>query len=162
MTSEASGTFDLVIERHIAAPRASVWAAWVDPVLLAKWFCPRPWVAEIKALDMRPGGAFETVMHGPEGEDFGGPGIFLEVIPQEKLVFTSALAEGWRPVSASLAMTAVITMTDEANGCLYRAHVLHADAEACSRHEEMGFHEGWGKCIDQLEEVAKELNRDGQ
>ena len=59
---------DLVISRLIRAPRALVWKAWADPQLLKEWWCPKPWTTEVRAFDMRPGGAFHTFMRGPDGE----------------------------------------------------------------------------------------------
>ncbi len=86
---------ELSISRRIDAPRSAVWAAWADPRRLEEWFCPRPWRAEVRAFDLRPGGAFGTVMHGPDGERMDeGDGCFLEVVPGERVVFTSALGAG--------------------------------------------------------------------
>jgi uncharacterized protein YndB with AHSA1/START domain len=145
---------DLTISRHIAAPRALVWRAWVEPEHLVKWFCPAPWRAEVRAFDPRPGGAFEIAMHGPGGELHSEPGLFLDVEPERRIVFTSVLADGWRPTAPWLAMTAIVEMADEDGGTRYAARVLHKDAEDRKRHEEMGFHDGWGKCIDQLAALA--------
>lgn len=154
---------DLTISRLIAAPRAAVWAAWADPRLLEQWFCPRPWRAEVLAFDLRPGGAFRTVMHGPDGQrhDEGG-GCFLDVAPGERIVFTSVLDEGWRPVTGSnegcsLPMTAIITLSDEGDGTRYEARVLHANAEDARKHAEMGFEPGWGAAIAQLQDVAQRM-----
>lgn len=148
---------DLTISRIIKAPRAIVWKAWTTPELLQEWWCPKPWRAEIRAFDLRPGGAFDTLMHGPNGEKSGNPGSFLEILPEERIVFTSALTEGWRPAAPWLSITAIITMADHPDGTAYSALVLHKDAEDSRKHEEMGFHEGWGTCIDQLGELAARL-----
>lgn len=158
---------ELTIARRIAAPRRAVWQAWAEPRLLEEWFCPRPWRAEVKAMDLRPGGAFRTVMHGPAGERHDeGDGCFLEVVPEERIVFTSVLGAGWRPVIASnqgcdLPMTAIITMVDagadDGDGTLYTGRVLHANAEDRKKHEAMGFEPGWGAAIAQLEAVARRL-----
>ena len=158
----STGDLDLIITRHLKAPRALVWTAWTDPKHLAKWWCPKPWTADVVKLDLKPGGAFHTIMHGPDGEEFDSPGAFLDVVPQSRIVFTSALAEGWRPVSdGGLPMTAIITMADEEGGTLYEARVLHADRAGREAHEKMGFYEGWGACISQLDEVAQALGAKG-
>lgn len=155
---------ELTISRRLSAPRAAVWQAWAEPRLLEEWFCPKPWRAEVTALDLRPGGAFGTVMHGPGGERHDeGPGCFLEVVPQERIVFTSVLGAGFRPVIASnegcdLPMTAIIALSDDGDGTLYAARVLHANAEDARKHAEMGFEPGWGAAIAQLEEVARRLS----
>jgi uncharacterized protein YndB with AHSA1/START domain len=153
---------ELTISRRIAAPRAAVWAAWEDPHRLEEWFCPRPWRAEVTAFELRPGGAFGTVMHGPDGERHGETGCFLDVVPGMRIVFTSALGEGWRPrtgsgIGCDVPMTAIITLADDGDGTLYEGRVLHANAEDTKNHEEMGFEPGWGAAIAQLETVAQRL-----
>jgi uncharacterized protein YndB with AHSA1/START domain len=148
---------DLVISRLLRAPRRAVWRAWSDPVLLKEWWCPRPWTTEVLAFELRAGGAFHTLMRGPDGGRSDNPGCFLDVVPQERLVFTSMLTAGWRPATPWLAMTAVVTMADEGEGTRYVATVMHPDRETRDRHAEMGFHEGWGTCITQLEAFAQQL-----
>jgi uncharacterized protein YndB with AHSA1/START domain len=149
--------YDLTISRTIKAPRALVWKAWTTPEHLQKWWCPRPWTTEIRGFDLRPGGVFDTLMRGPDGGESSNPGLFLEVVPQERIVFTTALTEGWRPGTPWLSLSAIITMEDDGANTKYTARVLHKDEEDRRKHEEMGFHDGWGTCIDQLGEVAGEL-----
>lgn len=148
---------DLVISRLLKAPRAKVWRAWSDPKLLKEWWCPKPWTTEVLAFDMRPGGAFHTLMKGPDGGVSDNPGCFLEIVPMEKIVSTSALVAGYRPNKPWLSMTAVITMEDEGDGTRYTARVMHPDEATRKQHEELGFHEGWNTCITQLEEFASQL-----
>jgi uncharacterized protein YndB with AHSA1/START domain len=148
---------DLVISRLVRAPRATLWRAWTDPQLLKEWWCPKPWTTEVRAFELRPGGAFHTFMRGPDGGTSDNPGYFLEIVAQEKIAMTSMLVGGWRPATPWLAMTAVVTMADEAGGTRYVATVMHPDAATKERHEEMGFFQGWNTCIDQLEAVARAL-----
>ena len=148
---------ELTISRIIKAPRALVWKAWTTPEHLQKWWCPRPWTTEIRGFDLRPGGSFDTLLRGPDGGESSNPGAFLEIVPQERIVFTTALVEGWRPGTPWLALTAFILMADEGAGTKYTARVLHRDEADRRKHEEMGFHDGWGTCIDQLGEVAAQL-----
>jgi len=157
-----SANYELTISRLLNAPRSAVWQAWSDPKQLAKWWCPRPWTTEVRGFDLRPGGVFYTLMRGPDGDTSDNPGVFLEILPQERIVFTSSLLEGWRPATPWLAMTAIVTMEDEAKSTRYTARVLHKDEEDQRKHEEMGFHEGWGICIEQLGELALELALDTQ
>lgn len=148
---------DLTISRIIKAPRAVVWRAWTTPEHLVKWWCPKPWTTEIRGFDLRPGGAFDTLMRGPDGEESSNPGAFLEIVPQERIVFTTALTEGWRPGTPWLSITAIILMEDDGNDTKYTARVLHKDEQDRRKHEEMGFQDGWGTCIDQLGELAARL-----
>lgn len=148
---------DLIITRALKAPRAAVWRAWSDPVLLARWWCPRPWTTEVLAFDLRPGGAFHTRMHGPDGGQSDNPGCFLVVDPGHGLVMTSMLTGDWRPATPWMPMTAVIALADEAGGTRYTATCRHPDADTAKRHADMGFDEGWGAAIAQLDEVALTL-----
>jgi uncharacterized protein YndB with AHSA1/START domain len=148
---------ELTISRTINAPRAVVWKAWTTPEHLQQWWCPKPWTTQIRGFDLRPGGVFDTLMRGPDGEESSNPGVFLEVVPQERLVFTTALVEGWRPGTPWLSITAIILMEDEGSKTKYTARVLHKDDEDRRRHEELGFYDGWGTCIGQLDELAAAL-----
>jgi len=146
---------DLTISRIIKAPRPIVWEAWTDPGQMEEWWCPKPWRAEVRAFDLRPGGAFDTLMHGPDGEENPNPGSFLEVVPMERIVFTTALTEGWRPAAPWLSMTAIVTMKDHGDGTGYSAVVKHADRETRDRHEELGFYDGWNANIEQLAAIVE-------
>jgi len=147
---------DLVLERVIDVPPALVWAAWTKPEHLRHWFCPKPWIVTDCEIDPRPGGIFRTTMRGPEGQEFPNVGCYLEVVPTERLVFTDALLPGYRP-SENPFMTAVITLKPEGKGTRYTAVAIHRDDAARKRHEEMGFHQGWGTALDQLVAHAKTM-----
>ena len=96
-------------------------------------------------------------MASPDGNEFPNPGIFLDVVPNEKLVFTDAYTEAWEP-SAKPFMTVALTFEDEGKDkTRYIARVKHWSVADREEHEKMGFHEGWGICADQLEELAARL-----
>lgn len=147
---------DLVLERQIAASPATLWRCWTEPELLMEWFCPKPWRVTKAVIDLRPGGRFFTRMEGPDGEGHDNAGCFLEVVKEQRLVFTDALAEGWRP-NAKAFMTGIATFAPRDGGTAYRAVALHADPEARETHEKMGFHDGWGTATTQLEALAASL-----
>ena len=152
--------YDLEISRVLRVPRALVWQAWSDPAHLKEWWCPKPWTTEVRAFDLTPGGAFHTFMRGPDGGTSDNPGAFLEVVPQSRLVWTSALLEHWRPAADPwMPMTAYINLSDEGEHTRYVATVLHKDKATRDQHEAMGFFDGWGTCITQLEEFAASLRR---
>ena len=146
---------DLEISRLLRAPRALLWRAWTEPELLAQWWCPEPWTTEVRAFDLRPGGGFHTFMKGPDGGTSDNPGCFLEIVREQRIVFTTVLTADWRPQASWMPMTAVITMSDEAGGTRYVARVMHLDRETRDRHEELGFFDGWNTVIDQLEAFAR-------
>jgi len=148
---------ELVLARIIDAPRASVYRCWTEPELIKQWFTPKPWSTVRAEMDVRPGGSTLVVMADPDGKEYPNPGLFLEVVPNEKLVFTDAYIKAWEP-SGRPFMTVVLTFEDADEGkTRYIARVKHWTVEALKEHEAMGFHEGWGICADQLEEVAKRI-----
>lgn len=146
----------LTVTRIIKAPPAIVWKAWSTPEHLAKWWIPAPIECQVVKLDLRPGGGFETRMREYEGEfQPHVQACFLEVVPEARLVWTTVLTEGWQPVEPWLALTAIITFEAQEGGTRYSARVLHRNAADSRKHEELGFHEGWGTAIDQLAEFAE-------
>lgn len=149
-------TRDLVLERHADVPPALVWKAWTTPEHLVQWFAPRPWTITECELDLRPGGRLRFVMRSPEGELYPNEGCYLEVVPTERLVWTDALLPGYRP-SAEPFFTAVILIEpDRKGGTQYTAIAIHRDAEGRRKHQEMGFHQGWGQVFDQMVEHIKQ------
>jgi uncharacterized protein YndB with AHSA1/START domain len=142
---------ELTISRFIAAPPAAVWNAWSIPANLEKWWIPAPIECQVVTLDLRPGGGFVTRMREGSGEfQPHVDGCFLEAIPEQRLVFTTVLTEGWQPAEPWLALTAILTFEAQDGGTLYAAHVLHKSPEDSRKHDEMGFQEGWGTAIGQL------------
>jgi len=142
----------LTISRLIAAPPSAVWDAWSVPENLAKWWIPAPIECEVATLDLRPGGGFVTRMREAGAADFQPhvDGCFLDVVPEERLVFTTVLTEGWQPAEPWLALTAILTFEAQDGGTLYSARVLHKTPEDSAKHDQMGFYEGWGTAIGQL------------
>ena len=106
---------DLILTREVAHPPEALWRAWTTPELLTQWFCPRPWALTEPDIDVRPGGRFNWVMRGPEGERFENKGCYTEVNEARRLGFTDALSEGWRPTGTPF-MTAIITFEPNATG----------------------------------------------
>ena len=88
---------ELVLSRLIDAPREKLFLAWTEPELLKQWFAPLPYTTPIAELDVRPGGANFIVMRDPQGNDLPNRGIYLEVVKNERLVFTDAYVKAWEP-----------------------------------------------------------------
>jgi predicted 3-demethylubiquinone-9 3-methyltransferase (glyoxalase superfamily)/uncharacterized protein YndB with AHSA1/START domain len=149
----------LVLDRLLDAPRSSVWRCWSEPELLMQWHCPKPWQVTAAEMELRPGGRFNTVMEGPEGERFENKGAFLAVEPGRHLTFTDAYTEGFVP-SGSHFMTGFLTLEDAGQG---RTRMIwgarHPSVETVQQHLEMGFEAGWNAATDQLEELAASLPR---
>ncbi|MCC6948606.1 MAG: SRPBCC family protein [Bradyrhizobiaceae bacterium] len=146
---------DLVLERNIDVPVELVWKAWTTPEHLHHWFVPKPWTITSCEIDLRPGGVFSSVMRSPEGEEYPNIGCYLEVVPNKRLIFTDTLLPGFRPAPKPF-FTAALILTPIAAGTRYTAIAIHGSEEARKRHEEMGFHQGWGTVVEQMVEFIKQ------
>jgi uncharacterized protein YndB with AHSA1/START domain len=147
---------ELTLTRMIDAPRELVFRAWTDPELLKRWFAPLPWTTSHAELDVRPGGANLVVMRSPDGTEFPNRGVYLEIVPNERIVFTDAYTEAWKP-SEKPFFTAILTFEDVGGKTRYTARARHWNAADREAHEKMGFHEGWGQCADQLADTVAGL-----
>lgn len=161
-TSKNDRSHDLVLTRVVKVPRALIWKAWTEPEHLKKWFTPAPWETVDCQIDLRPGGIFRTVMRSPEGQEHSNVGCYLEIIKNERLVWTDALGPGYRPSAKPFVkeiwfLTAILTFEEHEEGTKYTARALHKDAAGSKTHAAMGFHEGWGKALDQLVAIADQI-----
>jgi uncharacterized protein YndB with AHSA1/START domain len=149
MHSETANSYELTLTRIIDAPPEKVYRAWTEPELMKQWFAPLPFTTPMVETDVRPGGSNLVVMQDPEGREYPNRGVYLEVVKNQKLVITDAYTSAWQP-SAKPFMTLILTFEEMDGKTKYTARVLHWTEEDRATHEQMGFHEGWGQCADQL------------
>lgn len=132
----------LTLKRRFKASPEKVFAAWTDPTLLMRWIGP-PDIENVSAeCDARVGGAYRFVMRGADGETHEVSGVYREVAPNERLVFTWA----WRSTPERQSLVTVAIRPDGDGAVLTLTHEQFADAEARDRHEH-----GWGGSLDRLE-----------
>lgn len=145
---------DLELIREVPVSPEAVFAAWTNPESVKGWFAPRPYSITTCEIDLRPGGGFRTAMASPDGEElFDNTGCYLEIVPNQRLVWTEALSTGFRPQPSSMPFTAILELQPTASGgCQYRALAIHQDPEGRKQHDDMGFISGWGTVLDQLVE----------
>lgn len=149
-------SLDLILERLVPVSALKIWRCWTESDLLVQWFAPFPWSARDARLDVKPGGVFSITMQSPEGEDMPCSGCYLMVEPPKRLVWTDALLADFRP-SPHPFFTAELTLEEKGENTLYRVVAKHKDGVTRQQHEEMGFHSGWGVCLDQLVACANRL-----
>ena len=155
---------DLKLERIIDLPREWIYEAWTTPASIKEWFCPKPWGVSHCEVDLKPGGLFRAVMLSPEGEEIPNMGCYLEIVPNERIIWTDALLPGYRPApepvsGANLYFTGMILLSETQEGTKYLAISKHRNKEDCKKHEEMGFHQGWGIVLDQLIEYVRSIKK---
>jgi uncharacterized protein YndB with AHSA1/START domain len=148
------GELDLVFRRFIDAPAEKVYQGWTDPEMIVKWFTPPPYKTIAAELDVRPGGISFIMMQAPDGTEMPNPGVYLEIVPNQRLVITDAYTEAWKP-SAKPFCTIDLHFEDLGGKTKYTAIVRHWTLTDKEAHEEMGFRTGWGIATDQLEALIK-------
>ena len=139
---------ELTIVRLIDAPRALVFRAWTDPAWLARWWGPRAHPAVEMTMDVRPGGVWRGLLRGVEdGRELWHGGVFREISPPERLVFTFAWEE-----EGERGLETLVTVTfAEHEG---KTRMVFHQAPFQSVGERDGHHGGWSSAFDRLDEQA--------
>jgi len=150
---------DFVLERFIDAPRHLVWEALTKPEHLKEWYMPKPWGAVAQCeLDVRPGGIFSIDITTGEGQESPNLGCFLEVVPMERLVWTSMLFPGFRPaVFDDIPVTAIVTMETVGTGTRYVFTALHRDEADFEKNKASGWQQGTEIVVDQFVAHVKSM-----
>ena len=147
---------DLSFTRTLAAPRSLIWECWTMPEHIPHFFVPKPHRVTKVEIDLRAGGRFDTTFD-VDGTVMENRGVWLEIVPQERLVFTDTYTEGWKPAPDPF-MTAILILSDApGGGTSYTAIARHRSPEKCQTHKDMGFFDGWGTVATQLETYARGL-----
>jgi uncharacterized protein YndB with AHSA1/START domain len=156
MKPELDPDTDLSFTRTLAVPRQLIWECWTRPEHIPHFFIPAPHKVTAVDIDLRVGGRFNTIFE-VDGNAMDNSGVYPEVVPDEKLVFTDTYTEGWKPAPDPF-MTAILLLADAPlAGTAHTAIARHRNPDSRKAHEEMGFFDGWGTVATQLEAYAKEL-----
>jgi uncharacterized protein YndB with AHSA1/START domain len=155
-------TRDLSLTRRLDATPDVIWRCWTDSDLLKRWFAPKPVETVEAVIEPRPGGRFFTLMRVPDHGDIGGEGCILVAEPARRLVWTNCMEAGFVPATLGtgamdFAFSADIRLTPEDGGCRYDVVLRHRTDADRAAHEKMGFHDGWGAAIAQMEILARTL-----
>ena len=142
---------ELTIVRIFDAPRALVWQAWTDPKMMTRWWGPKGFDNPVCELDVKVGGALRIVMRGIDGTEHPMKGLFQEIAPPERLVFTGIAVDE----SGKHLLEGVTTVTlEEQNG--KTKLTLHTRAVGKVPQAEFmlgGMEQGWTESIDRLEHL---------
>ena len=134
----------LTLKRRLNAPPEKVYAAWAQPAKLVQWFGPDSGDVTRAELDLRVGGRYTIVVHTEDGEEHHVSGIYREVVPNQKLVFTWA----WRSTPERESLVTVQIKRDGDGSLLTLIHEQFFDEAARDRH---AF--GWTGSLDKLERL---------
>ncbi len=152
---------DFAIERFIDAPPRLVWEALTKPEHLKEWYMPKAWGRVAKAeIDLRPGGMISIDIAVGDGQEVPNLGCILEVVPQQRLVWTAMLFPGYRPaVFDDIPITAIMTMEAVGAGTRYIFTALHRNEADLETNKTSGFYQGTEMAIDQFVEHITALKK---
>ena len=142
MSTQTAVKPSLTLKRRLKASPAKVFAAWIDPEKVKRWMGP----GEVKTLhaecDPRVGGRFRWLMRAPSGEEHDVSGVYREVIPNEKLVFTWA----WKTTLERESLVTVLLKPDGDGTLLTLTHEQFFDEDARDRHQH-----GWNGALEKMD-----------
>ena len=142
---------EFLIDRYVDAPRSLVYRMWSEPEHMARWCCPKDFTQPDGSMDFRVGGTFFTHMRSADGVDYKVTGVYREIVPERRIVFTHA----WIDESGETGLETLVTLTfeDNGNGTRLKLHqAAFATPESAASHRE-----GWSECIDSLDDYLTEL-----
>jgi uncharacterized protein YndB with AHSA1/START domain len=138
----------LALDRHYPVAPEKVWRAWTDAEAVKRWWGPGPGEpVSLAELDVRVGGRFRIVFGGPDGKMHECAGVYKEVVPNRKLVFT------WHWPNSTPERVSVVTIVFEAVGKGTELHFKHEqlfDEKARDDHKR-----GWSASLDKLADFFK-------
>jgi uncharacterized protein YndB with AHSA1/START domain len=152
------GEQEFVIERQFNAPRTLMFQVFTQPEHLKRWWAPQPYTISACTIDLRPGGIWHYAMRSPEGQEHWARSVYREIVPPEKLVYTSTFAdEHANPIEGIPEHLTTVTFTEEAGKTRVTTRVQFSSAEALKTAVEMGMQQGMNMTWDYLVEYVQEL-----
>jgi uncharacterized protein YndB with AHSA1/START domain len=149
--ASGAGKRELVITRVFDAPRELVWKAFADPKAAGQWWGPRNFTTPILELDVRPGGKWRAVMRSPEGKEYPQHGVYREIVPPERLVFTLI----WDDEGPGSEMLCTFTFAEQGK----RTKMVFRKGPFTSAEHEKGEKQGWGEAFDRFAEFLEKGGR---
>jgi len=157
--SPHGGEREFVVERQFSAPRTLLFQVFTQPEHLKRWWAPQPYTMPICTIDLRPGGIWHYSMRSPEGQDHWARSVYKEIVPPEKLVYTSTFAdEHANPIEGMPEHLTTVIFTEEAGKTQVSARVQFASAAALSVAVDMGMVQGMNMTWDSLVGYVQELH----
>jgi uncharacterized protein YndB with AHSA1/START domain len=152
---------EIVITRIFDASRDLVWRAWTEPEHFKRWWGPKDYTCPFCEMDFRVGGKYLNCMRSPEGRDYWSTGVYLEIIPVERLVFTDCFADEqgnvvsatYYGLSTDFPLEMLVTVTLEEWEGKTKLTLKHTNLPAGGEGE--GAQQGWSESFDKLAESLR-------
>jgi uncharacterized protein YndB with AHSA1/START domain len=147
-----------VVERQFAAPRALMFQVLTQPDHLKRWWAPQPYTISACTIDLRPGGIWHYAMRSPEGQEHWARSVYREVMPPEKLAYTTTFADEYaHPIEGMPEHLTTVIFTEENGKTRVTARVEFSSAEALKIAVDLGMLQGITMTWDYLVEYVQEL-----
>jgi uncharacterized protein YndB with AHSA1/START domain len=155
------GKQELVLTRVFNAPPERVWQAWTDPQHFKAWWGPKDYTCPFCEMDLRVGGKYLSCMRSPEGNDYWSTGVYREIIPMKRLVFTDCFSDEkgnvvpatYYGLSADFPLEMLVIVTLEDLGDKTKLTLRHIDLPTGPDSE--GAQLGWSQSLDKLAESLR-------
>jgi uncharacterized protein YndB with AHSA1/START domain len=149
---------ELIITRVFDAPRELVWKAWTEPERMMRWWGPKDFTSPLCKLDLRVGGKYLCCMRSPDGKDYWSTGVYREIVPLERIVYTDSFADENGNVvpgthygmSSDMPLEMLVTVTFEEQGGKTKMTLRHVGLPAGTMSDLAG--QGWNLSFDKLAE----------
>ena len=141
MSTQTASKPSLTLTRRLDAPPAKVFAAWTDPEKMKRWMGPEGVVPQHAEIDARVGGRYRLIMRSPDGEELDVSGVYREVVPNQKLVFSWA----WKSTPERQSQVTILIKPDGDGTLLTLIHEQFFDEDARDRHQH-----GWTGSLEKL------------
>ena len=160
-STRQSAQGELFITRTFDAPRELVWQAWTEPEHFKQWWGPKEYTCPFCQMDFRVGGKYLNCMRSTEGKDYWSTGVYREIIPMERIVFTDCFADAqgnivpatYYGMTADFPLEMLVTVTFEDHEGKTKMTLKHSGLPAGSEGE--GAEQGWNQSFDKLAESLK-------
>jgi len=153
MLVEQPSNEEIVFTRVLSAPPELVFKAWIDPKHVVNWWGPKGFTNTVKEMDVRPGGVWRVVMHGPDGTDYDTKWMFLEIEKPKRLLYQHG--EKGKPGYFRLE----VTITEHSGKTTLSVRTLFDSPEACDSWKGMGGLDGLSSSLDRLDEQVMKVEQ---
>ncbi len=147
--TEEAADWEIVITRVFDAPREFVFKAWTDPKDVPQWWGPKGFTTTIHEMDVRPGGVWRFIMHGPDGTDYDNKIVFIEIVKPKRLVYPHGSDKEDEPGQFRV----TVTFAEQGGKTRRTMRMVFKSAEERDKVvKEFNAIEGANQCMDRLEE----------
>lgn len=145
---------EIVITRAFDAPRDLVFEAWTNPKHLPHWWGPRGFTNTTQEIDIRHGGVWRYIMHGPDGVDYNNRIVFDEIVKPERLAYTHGSDE--QPDQFRV----TVNFSEQGGKTTLTLRMVFPSAEECNKVKQYGAVEGGNQTLDRLSEHLTKMNQE--